>query len=233
MDKESDALRKYIQGAWFIKIRLISSRRQLWGPNISLIHCENAALQFRKICEMLADICISIAEYDGFKPPKSLKPWQVGKVFKYLQKNSILKFPQISRLEKSVAQPDSTWIMNIEPLNDGDVDRIERIHERTHLLLHEYSPLEEFPVAEDARQALPALVNALRADHQWLWNRLWQHAFLIDGKILFINFGDHSNSSKPQVIKHEDIHKGQLEVDFDPQLLADFSCPIDWTKFDG
>lgn len=234
MDAQTKLLESYILGAWFIKIRLVSSRRQLWAPETSIIHLENAALQLRKICEMLAYLCIAAAGIEGFKAPRSLKGYQVGNVIRHLNKNGALKFPQLARLEKN-DDPNSMadWTLNINSPTEADMQRVELIHERTHRVLHEMSPFAEFFNLEDQKVSLAHGLNAIRSDHQWLWNRLWQHAVTLNEAIFFINLGDNFNSDRPQIIKHEKLHPGELTVNFDPDWLADFTGSINWTEFDN
>ncbi len=59
-----ELLERYIQAAWVLKIRLMSSRRQLWDKQYSLIHLENSLLQLRKICEGISYMCVIATEVD-------------------------------------------------------------------------------------------------------------------------------------------------------------------------
>ncbi|MCF1461225.1 hypothetical protein FS827_07800 [Agrobacterium vitis] len=228
-EERLSSLKSYILGAWFIKIRLISSRRQLWAKELSIIHIENAALQIRKICEMLSYMSLAMAKFNGYEAPKSLKGYEVGRVIKSLNAKDELKFPRFARLLKNEGSDD--WSLNIDGIQDEDLVRIKLIHERTHRALHEISPFEEIPHSEDAESFLKTSLNAIRLDHQWLWNRFWQHALMIDDKMLFIDLGDNTSNSRPTIIKYASLYDGEILVDFDPDLLSDFTGKIDWNDY--
>ncbi|KSV76844.1 hypothetical protein N183_03070 [Sinorhizobium sp. Sb3] len=233
MFSQDELVKKYVLGTWFLKIRLISCRRQLWANQVSLIHLENAALQLRKACEMISYLCIAASGIEEGSLSSPRQGYKVGATFKQLKGRNELKFPQratLSQIDDATSKAD--WRLDIEPLDDDDVHRVERIHERTHRVLHEFSPFRPLPNATDAPAAILSDQNSMRGDHQWLWNRFWRHAIMIREMILFINLGDPSNSSRPQVVKHERLHSGDVEIAFDPEYLADFTGPVDWAQFD-
>ncbi|MEI2296475.1 hypothetical protein [Ensifer sp. MJa1] len=234
MFSQDDLVKKYVLGAWFLKIRLISCRRQLWASETSLIHLENAALQLRKVCEMISYLCIAAAaiEEKDFSIPR--QGFKVGATFKHLKRTNKLVFPQFASLTPNEdAGCKTDWHLDVAPHNADDVERVELIHELTHRVLHEFSPFRPFPVPADAPASIRADLNALRSDHQWLWNRFWQHAVTIKDTIFFVSLGDPSDSSGPHVMKHVSLLPGNVEIAFDPEYLADFTGPVDWAQFDN
>lgn len=233
--ERSDLVARYLLGAWFLKIRLMSCRRQLWAKEVSLIHLENAALQFRKICEMIAHLSLISSGLDGKPAPKSLKGYQVGLVFKDLKDRGILNFPRRARLEKG--QPEGSgrdrWTLTIDEVNIEDVSRIELIHEQVNQGLHEYSPMKSPLNFEFAKAELFQNILAMRADHMWLWERFWQHSISIEKHIFFIDLGSVDKPDRPKLVKTEGLADEEVDVDFDPDFLADFSGEIDWSEFNG
>ncbi len=231
---QKELVGSYLLGAWFLKIRLMSSRRQLWAKEASIIHLENAALQFRKICEMISYMCIAASGIETGEIPTSLKGFQVGLVLDALAKGGNLHFPRPARLSQQEIQEGDTqrWSLDIAAATAVDISRIRSIHQQTNQMLHEISPLGKIPNGNDAPASVYSTLLAMRADHQWMWNRFWQHAILINEKILFINLGETDQHERPTIIKHEDLLKEEIHVQFDPDCLADFSGKIDWSEFD-
>ena len=224
---------RYVLGAWFVKVRLMSSRRQLWAREASLIHLENSALQFRKICEMISRMCIAASGFETGTILKSPKAYQVGAVLKALADANKLHFPRHARLAQQPTTDDGTgrWTLDISETTQEDISRIKFIHEQTHKVLHEFSLFGNFPDRNDAPTSVYATLQAMRVDHQWLWNRFWQHAIFINGNLLFVNMGDASRYECPTIIKQKDLLKENVKLDFDPDYLADFSGEIDWSEF--
>jgi len=68
-----DLTERYIRTSWIIKIRLMSSRRQLWDKQVSLIHLESACLQMRKVCECIAQLCLIAADINFNDIPRKLR----------------------------------------------------------------------------------------------------------------------------------------------------------------
>lgn len=229
-------LQKYLLGVWVLKIRLISSRRQLWANDTSLIHLENGALQLRKMCEMLAYLCVAISGLKSGELKKSRRGYQVGEVLSSLESNKNLNFPRQARLtlvdEETNSQPQR-WKLDISDAKPEDVVRLRKIYEQTHKILHEFSPFRGFPLPEESPQVLASVLNAMRADHQWLWNQFWQHAVFIDKSLLFINLGADDEHSRPTIVKSENLDSGEVAVDFDPDFLADFSGKVMWSDYEN
>ncbi len=64
-----------------------------------------------------------------------------------------------------------------------------------------------------------------------MWNRFWHHAFYIQNKLLFINLGDVTRASPPVYVKEEGLFEGEIILELDPELVADFSGVIEWSKY--
>lgn len=232
-----DLTERYIRTSWIIKIRLMSSRRQLWDKQVSLIHLESACLQLRKICECIAQLCLIAADIN-FKDihKKVRKIYEVGKILKYLENEDRLKF--ISRARLKCADKESTprlWILDKKDPQDEDRHRIVKIFNACGNILHETSPYKPFPcTTEEAAGTLLQNRNAIRTDHQWLWNFMWQHAIqIVDSKIFFVDFNDTNNIAKPLLIKGDDFLDQELDFEFDPEFVSDFVGPVNWDEFDG
>ena len=94
-----DEFKHYLLVAWIFKIRLLSSRRRLWGEETSLIHIEESSLQMRKCCEAIAHLCLIASGIDGIKVTKGQKKnYQTGSLFKELDRLGVLRFPNVARL---------------------------------------------------------------------------------------------------------------------------------------
>ena len=178
-----ELVEKYLRTCWIIKIRLISSRRTLWANEVSLIHLENGCLQIRKICEGIAYLCIISADIKHEEIPSLRKEYKVGKIFKALKAKNKLHFPPYARLiDKGQIEPGKTsWHLNFEPVQDADIERVEKMHERAGNVLHEFSPYRDMVGKDEAARVLLRDLNSIRADHQWIWNRFWQHGGFVDG----------------------------------------------------
>lgn len=230
-----DLTERYIQTSWIIKIRLMSSRRQLWDTQVSLVHLESACLQMRKICECIAQLCLIAADIN-FEDisQKSRKKYEVDWILNYLEKKNRLNF--ISRARLNCADDASTprrWVLDIKNPQDADRQRVVKIYRDCGNILHETSAYWPFPfTAEEAAGTLGNNRNAIRADHQWLWNFMWQHAIqIVDSKIFFINFNDQKVITKPLLIKHDGFLDQELDFEFDPEFVSDFVGPVNWDEF--
>lgn len=228
--EQSDLLRRYLLASWVLKIRLISSRRQLWGERISLIHAESSILQIRKCCEMLAYMCLIASEIEHGIASKTLrKQYKVGLLLKTLDERKQLHFPLLARLSKkptpetpSTGEP-AAWSLQIETLNNDDKARLSRVHRRADQLLHERPPFLWWPPnSPDALATLGPLINAIRSDHQWLWNRFWQHAIFIKGALFFVDLGSNNDHTKPTIVAEDILLPIGFEVDLDPDFIADY-----------
>lgn len=228
----------YIRASWIIKIRLMSARRQLWAQEASLIHLENACVQLRKICEGSMHLALLAGEIDFGDIPKTLrKKYQVDKVLRHLTSINRLRFPRQARLHPVAEVGDNThWKLDIAETTktDHDVGRVISIWQKTGKILHERSPFADWPESEEVFQsALWHDLNAIRGDHQFLWNFLWQHRIsLASTEVFFLNMGDMSQPTRPMLVKMEGFLPEDLEFTFDPDFFADFSGPIDWADFD-
>ena len=228
-----ELLLRYIRTCWILKIRLISARRQLWGDEISLIHLESASLQIRKICEGIASLCVVISDIEFEDIPDVRSDYQVGKIFNFLNKTQKLKFPNSARLNKVVDNKDqpSQWNLDEKSADGSEVKRIKGLHDRLGMIMHEKSSYAEWPSQSEAYAALVSDFKNLRAEHQWLWNRFWHHSTRIKGKLFFVNFGAMTNSTQPSIVKMGGLIDGDLDIQFDPNYLADFTNEVDWTEF--
>lgn len=224
-------LETYLRAAWVLKIRLLSSRRHLWGDAISLIHAETALLQVRKSCEAIGYMCVVAAEIEHEASlQKHRKDYKLGRLLKALSREDKLHFPQFARLTKIADGEPAKWQLASEPANKSDIDKLETIHERSGDLLHEPSLHNTgWPEhSELARNKLDELFGSIRANHQWIWNRFWQHSIQLRGNLLFVNLGDASSNSQPWIIKQDGLLTDDLSLNFDPDYLADFNGPFDW-----
>lgn len=224
----------YIRSCWIIKIRLISSRRQLWGNSISLIHLENCCIQLRKICEGLTQLCLLASEIKYRDVPKRLrKRPEVGKVISHLRSIDKLHIPARARLGKR-EKSDNEWQLDItQEEKESDIKKVIDIWNRTGRVLHEKSAFGFWPISED--QALHSLLrdlNAMRLDHQFLWNYLWQHHIKFDhNEIFFIDFGSFNDSSRPFLVKSDNFLNEDVNAELEPNYIADFEGEVDWNEF--
>jgi hypothetical protein len=76
-------------------------------------------------------------------------------------------------------------------------------------------------------------LNALRSDNQWLWNTFWHHFIDLQHNWFFIDLGEDTSATQPRIIKEEGLLQEEIEVSLDPDMIADFSGVIDWSKFGG
>lgn len=210
----------------------MSARRQLWGSTISLIHLENSALQLRKTCECIASLCVVAADIEFNEIPNVRRDYQIGKVFTYLSKHNKLKFPNFARLEKLTDNGEGPIVFKLteKPVEKEEIDRVKSIHNRCGRLMHERAAYSEWPNASEAPVALWQDLNALRGDHQWLWNQFWQHSNRIKGELFFMSLGENSSASRPTAFKTDKLTEADLAFDFDPEFLADFTGEVDWTE---
>ena len=223
-------LQLYLKTAWILKIRLMSARRQLWDPLTSLIHMENASLQLRKCCEAIARLCLIAAEVEGSEiRSKDKKHYKIGSLFKGLDKKGELRFPNSARLlQKESYEENSVWSLELRSYEKADIERVGKIHAQLGNILHDNALLNH--VEHVSATELNHLLNLLRRDHQWLWNRFWHHAIQFQGKLFFVSLGDMARASNPIFIKEQGLVDGDLKLNFNPELIADFSGEIDWSK---
>jgi hypothetical protein len=229
-----DLLERYIRTAWIMKIRLMSARRQLWANQCSLIHIETSALQMRKICECVVRLCMLLAEVEFENvPKKSRKDYEPGKIFKFLSNQNKMIFPQLAKLSKNENDNDSAqWRLEQYPIDPNDSTRVARIWNEIGKGMHEFSPYDDYPASEaPAKSELGILLNSFRADHQWLWNRFWQHAVQLQEGLFFVNLGSEILASQPFVIKTATLLEKELAVQFDPEFVSDFVGEINWADF--
>jgi hypothetical protein len=227
-----ELIEKYIRAAWILKIRLMSARRHLWASEASLIHLETACLQIRKICETIAYFCVIAADIEFEEVPDLRQNYRVGETFKRLRKSSKLLFPAHARMAAKENVNDQTiWEIDVKNIDEDDINRVKKIHDNTGKVMHEFSPYRDFPDTVAAPHTLWHDLNALRADHQWLWNQFWHHANYLKGTLFFINLGDQTEASRPIMIKVKGFLDEEIYLDFDPNYVADFTGSVDWTEF--
>ncbi|MEO0551026.1 MAG: hypothetical protein AAFZ91_13990 [Pseudomonadota bacterium] len=123
--------------------------------------------------------------------------------------------------------------MNLEEVTDDEEDRLIDIWRKSGRWLHEESGFGTWPYPEaQAHYVLGQNLNALRSDHQWIWNLLWSHyASFTKTEVFCVQFGEKDYLEKPILIKPE----GQFDVtdvDFDPKFLGDMPDKIDWSFYD-
>lgn len=75
---------------------------------------------------------------------------------------------------------------------------------------------------------LGPLLNDVRQDHQWLWNRFWMHSISFRHGLFIVELGPGTNCSQPIVIKQDTLIEEDLYVRLDPQFVADFSGELNW-----
>lgn len=210
----------------------MSARRHLWANEVSLIHLETACLQMRKICETIAYFCVIAADIEFDDVPELRTNYRVGEVFSRLSKSSKLLFPSYARLTaKEKVGEQTIWTLNVKQAEEGDIRRVKRIHDNTGKIMHEFSPYRDFPDAISAPQALWHDLNAIRNDHQWLWNQFWHHSNHLKGTLFFIDLGDQTETTRPTMIKVEGFLDEEINIDFDPNYVADFTDVVDWNNF--
>ena len=229
---DHELLERYVSGAWALKIRLQSARRQLWDRHASLIHLENSALQVRKCCELVAKLCIIAADFHDQKcSQKLMKSHRVGEVFKSLQRQDRFHLPQSINFKKIDAGPPARWHIEIAEVDNADAGRLSAIHSQTGNLLHELSLYERFVKAHEGPEIIFSTRNAIRADHQWIWNKFWQHMIWMRGEFFCVQLGEVFDSTRPTVMKNDGFTEKELNPDFDPDFLSDFYGKIDWSKY--
>jgi hypothetical protein len=187
----------------------------------------------RKVCEGIAYMCVIASEVEHEVVDARLrKNYRVGEVFKLLSKRGELHFPGHARLtSKDTSRKPAVWqLVHTAPVSD-DIDRVSEIHTRCGTALHEFHPFSDWPAASEvARQHLAMNLNAVRGDHQWLWNRFWQQAITLRSALFFIDLGDCCKSSRPFVMKESGLVEGDIKIEFDPGYLADFSGALIWSE---
>ena len=225
-------LERYVRATWILKVRLISARRQLWADQASLIHLESALLQMRKVCEGIAQMCVIASEVKTeTHDPGLRKDYKVGAVFKLLSKRKSLYFPGHARLTKrDGTENPAVWDLSTTAATQDDIDRVSKINSRCGTALHEFHPLTDWPSSsDDTRQHLAINLNAVRGDHQWLWNRFWEHAITLRSSLFFVSLDDCTQASRPFVVKDNGLVEGDLAIEFDAEYLADFSGALVWS----
>ena len=132
---------------------------------------------------------------------------------------------------KDTGRKPAVWqLMHTAPVSD-DIDRVSKIHTRCGTALHEFHPFSDWPSSSEvASQHLAMNLNAVRGDHQWLWNRFWQQAITLRSALFFIDLGDCCKSSQPFVVRESGLVEGDLKIEFDPDYLADFSGTLIWSE---
>ena len=227
-----ELLERYIQAAWVLKIRLMSSRRQLWDKQYSLIHLENSLLQLRKICEGISYMCVIATEVDQEEKFENFRRSYKVEKLKKLQKKHSLKFPQKTKLFKKEKQEEKT-IFQLDIESEVDPQKIIDINKRCNSFLHEFTPFMDWNTNEiETKQSLVHSRNQVRLDHQWLWNHFWQHSITLKDKLFFIDLGDVTQSSQPTIIKDEGLVSEELNVKLDPDFIADFTGIINWEEYE-
>jgi hypothetical protein len=185
----------------------------------------------RKACEGIGYMCVLAAEIEAAQMfPKHRKNYKIGDIFKSLKGNNQLRFPRMAKrtLEKEV-DGQSHWKLEVHDDRDEDHVRVALIHKRSGDLLHEKSPYIEWPQnTEVAQNTLGRLLNSVRVDHQWLWNRFWVHSISFREGLFLIELGTDTNSSQPRVIKQDTLLVEDLRVSLDPEFVADFSSELQW-----
>ena len=190
----------------------------------------------RKVCECIAQLCLIAADINFNDIPQHLrKKYKVGEILNYLKKSNRLKF--ISRARLKCTDKESTpklWTLDIKDHQDGDQQRVVKIFNSCGNILHETSAYKPFPCTTgEAAGTLLHDRNAIRADHQWLWKFMWQHAIqIVDSKIFCVNFYDQKVITKPLLIKHDGFLDQELDFEFDPEFVSDFVGPVNWDEFD-
>ena len=228
-----ELVERYLRAAWILKIRLMSSRRQLWDNQTSIIHIENSVLQIRKACESICHMSLVAAEIDLVDVSKTLyDKYDVGAIFKGLPETGALHFPRFSRLSlKEANKNSSTWDLIRHDFDPVDLDRLKRIFYKCGNILHENTIYKNFGFL--TKGAVSNGLNALRADHQWLWNRFWHHSIVLKEHWFFVNLGDMTSAAQPTILKEEGFLQEDLIIDFDPDVIADFNGNIDWSQYEA
>lgn len=234
--KDTEALLKhYLRMCWVIKIRLMSCRVHLWQPEVSLIHLETAALQISKICEGVMALCLIAGNIDRKDIPKKYqKKYRVGEVLKYLEHNNMLRLPHRARLTQA-SEKQGHWFLKIHNADEPEMlKRIITTWNKTGNILHEFSSPDIWPDTEEtAVTMLLGELNAIRSDHQFLWNYLWQHALILETTEIFVvNMVAADETTRPTIIRMENFGDINLDFAFQPKFVSDFSEPIDWDHLD-
>jgi hypothetical protein len=233
VSNRKELIGRYLRGAWVLKIRLMSARRQLWDHQTSVIHIENAVLQMRKSCEAICYLCLVAAEIDLVEVSKALYgDYRVGATLKKLPGKGVDHFPRFSRLsQKAANEENSGWELDRHDLDPTDIDRVIAISNQCGNLLHENNFYRN--LGSLTKQDIWLNLNALRADNQWLWNRFWHHSVVLQHGWFFISLGDMASASQPMMIREEGFLQEELELGFDPDLIADWTGIVDWPELAG
>lgn len=230
---QNELVSGYIRTAWIFKIRMMSSRRQLWGPEVSKIHIESAVLQIRMACECIASMCLLLAELNNSQIAENLKKqYRPGQIFNALISADALNFPNLMRIDgKPESGEPTTWTMNIDKHTDGDISDVKKIWSMAGNFLHEVSPFKDHPLnATYGERYIFTMLEEWKGHHQWLWNRFWCHAVQIDEELFCIDLQSTSEATCPQVILAKGIVEGDIKTDFDAKALADFNETIIWSE---
>ena len=231
-----DLIEKYLRTTWIIKIRLMSARRQLWSDEVSLIHLENGSLQIRKICEAISHLCLIASEIDFEDIPTNIrKKYEVGKVFKHLEKIERLKPICRARLtQKDNQKKNNEWNLDIKEPDSEDLRRVTSIANNCGKILHQQNAFSlHHPSNDDeAIYLLKQDREFIRGEHQWLWNYIWQHAIQISAiPILFFDLRENTEPTRPVVLKCEGFVDDEIEIKYSENYLADFTGSINWGEF--
>jgi hypothetical protein len=226
---------QYVYASWILKIRLLSARRQLWDQQTSLIHIENSVLQVRKICESVGYMymCVVAAEIDAFEVSSRLrKEYDVGKIFKRLPEEGAHHFPRKSQLIlKEAREKNSEWELREYAFEPSERDRVTQIFNKSGNVLHEAFLYKNFRSL--SKESLSADLNMLRYDHQWLWNRFWQTSNRLHGSLFFVDLGEDNTASRPRIVRNHSLMEEDIHLEFDPDIIADFTGTIDWSRLNS
>lgn len=168
----------------------------------------------------------------GDIPNSKKRGWNALTILQYLSEQQKLVFPAAARLKvKERVGDKQVWEMLVSEDNPDDVKKLKSIIKNTQRLLHDHSSYLDVLTNHLSQETLAHNLNAVRADHQWLWNRFWHHHANIRGKIFFVDLGNPSDTSCPTFVLQEGLFPADIDVNFDPNVLADFDGDIGWDEF--
>ena len=223
----------YVKAAWILKIRLQSCRKLLWKNTFSIIDFEFAALQNRKSIEAVSQLCLLLAEIEFEDLPARIRnAYKTDEILKYLKRIDKLKIPNFARLdlvsEQSLKNGPRNWRLDITPSGDEDFTKILAIHSNTQKILHDrksyYNAIDRTLQVE----TMFPILNTIRSENQWMWNRFWQHHTTLRDQLFFINLGPAESTSCPTVISEKTLSPVEVDLDFLPESFADFTSPVTW-----
>lgn len=159
-----------------------------------------------------------------------MKEYKVGLIFNKLQRDGSLSLPGVARqYPKSTSGDKTTWQLDLHTPSADYAARISKLHNYCGQMLHEFKIDEPIPETEGAAmQELSKAYSIARDAHKWLWNRFWHQYVMLDGRLLAIHLGDHTESSMPFVLHDEAIISRVPEVRFEAEFLANFVSPVSW-----